>query len=701
MFLPLPTLDDRRWFDLVEEARALIPLYAPEWTDHNVSDPGITFAELFAWLAEMDLFQLDQVPARHRLKFLALLGIAPQPPVPAGTVLRFDVPAGSPPVLVPSTTEYQGKDPHGDAVRVRTLYPVHVVAAQVQRIQARHVGGTTELTDRWQRGQPFLAMGSDPRPGTALVLGLSAPLPADVAISIAVTVADPPASAHLDSAHHSARIAWELRLGPGRWYRLPTVDTTRSLTQSGRVEFTIPVGVQVRPGEPGYLRCRIVAGAYDAAPLLRDVALNGVPAVQSVPAGVMTWSIAANAAVHDTAVPGTYAHVGLRLDADGRISDLDFADPGAPRFFMLDFRAPAPSSPGVLSVEANQLGVGTGEPEQVFVCVPAPVAADSLRLYTLDGTGVATAWHRWTLRPDLDASTPGDRHAVLDPTTGAVLFGDGKHGLAVPDAAIVAAYRHTRAQAGTLATGTVADLADSPHNTALLAGADGDAVRRAAVTNPIPVEGGAAAETLEHAVGRAAELAYQPTRAITTADYEALARQTPGVRLARVTAVADAHPGMPCVQAIGVMTVLVLPYLPEGRPVPSCRLLRAVADHLCHLRLIGTRVEVTGPTYTEVTVRARVQGARPTSRTELTGRIAQALNAFFDPLRGGPDGGGWPFGRDVYRLEVMQVLDEVPGVEHVLELELLTAGGAQCGNICLGPNGLVAAGPHEIEVLAP
>ena len=88
MFLPLPRLDDRRWDDLVEEARALIPLHAPEWTDHNVSDPGITVAELSAWIAEQEMFQLDQVPARHRRKFLALLGIVARSPVPARTVLH-------------------------------------------------------------------------------------------------------------------------------------------------------------------------------------------------------------------------------------------------------------------------------------------------------------------------------------------------------------------------------------------------------------------------------------------------------------------------------------------------------------------------------------------------------------------------------------------------------------------------------------
>ena len=183
------------------------------------------------------------------------------------------------------------------------------------------------------------------------------------------------------------------------------------------------------------------------------------------------------------------------------------------------------------------------------------------------------------------------------------------------------------------------------------------------------------------------------------ADYEWLARRTPGARLARVIARANAHPGLSCVVATGVVTVVVVPHLPLGRPLPSRGLLRAVAAHLCPLRLVGTRIEVTGPVYTEATVRASVRRQRLASAAEVRERVVGALDAFFDPLTGGPDGTGWPLGRDVYRLEVMQVIDEVPGVEHVVDLELVSGGTAQCGNLCIGPIGLVDAGPHEIEVV--
>lgn len=73
MPLELPTLDDRRYADLMDEALRLIPVYDPDWTNHNPSDPGITLIELLAWLTEMLLYRLDRVTAEHQRKFLALL----------------------------------------------------------------------------------------------------------------------------------------------------------------------------------------------------------------------------------------------------------------------------------------------------------------------------------------------------------------------------------------------------------------------------------------------------------------------------------------------------------------------------------------------------------------------------------------------------------------------------------------------------
>jgi len=52
MPLQIPSIDDRRYQDLVTEALARIPVHNPEWTNFNKSDPGVTLIELFAFLTE-------------------------------------------------------------------------------------------------------------------------------------------------------------------------------------------------------------------------------------------------------------------------------------------------------------------------------------------------------------------------------------------------------------------------------------------------------------------------------------------------------------------------------------------------------------------------------------------------------------------------------------------------------------------------
>jgi predicted phage baseplate assembly protein len=314
-------------------------------------------------------------------------------------------------------------------------------------------------------------------------------------------------------------------------------------------------------------------------------------------------------------------------------------------------------------------------------------------------------WREWERRPDFDASGRKDLHYVLEPTTGTVVLGDGDEGRVVPEGArIWASYLATRAETGNLPAGIVSQLADSAHNQWLLAQQGATDVvdarsRLAGIANPVPAQGGAAAETLLHAQGRALELLAQPTRAITLADYERLASETPGVRLARAFARANLHPAFPCLKAPGVVTVILIPHLPVGRPVPTPELRRAVAAYLEFRRVVGTRVEVVGPTYTQVTVQARVHPCRGVNAAALRQRIVDRIHQFFDPLKGGPDGEGWPFGRDVYRSEVLQVIDEVEGTDHVLSLRLREGeNGDACGNVCVPPTGLIESGPHLIEV---
>jgi len=87
--IPPPKLDDRNFHDIVEEAISMIPRYAPEWTNHNPSDPGITLIELAAWMTDLLIYRLNQVPDKNYVAFLNLLGIKLRAPRAARALVRF------------------------------------------------------------------------------------------------------------------------------------------------------------------------------------------------------------------------------------------------------------------------------------------------------------------------------------------------------------------------------------------------------------------------------------------------------------------------------------------------------------------------------------------------------------------------------------------------------------------------------------
>src|SRR5262245_63369944 len=160
MPLPLPNLDTRRWADLVDEARALVPRYAPRWTDHNVHDPGITLVELLAFLVEQDVYRANRVPERHSRKFLALAGIEPEPPRAARVALSL---TGGPPML-PAGTAVSGTVGKAAPVLFRTTSRLNVVEAVIAAVQTWDGRGYADVTHLWRARGPSPAPRAAPPP---------------------------------------------------------------------------------------------------------------------------------------------------------------------------------------------------------------------------------------------------------------------------------------------------------------------------------------------------------------------------------------------------------------------------------------------------------------------------------------------------------------------------------------------------------
>jgi len=756
----------------VDEGRALIPRFAPSWTDHNIHDPGITLMELLAWMVEQDIYRANRIPEKHRRKFLALAGFAPQPPQPARTTLTFVLAPGETALTLPEGVTFATGQTAIEKRCFQLTTDVTIVSSSVSAIQTETKGSFIDRTRLWRDGHSFGLIGDDPEVGDAVYFGFDSPLPVGASASLwfwwgaaragrlergcmdketreALEACRPPrpqarlcpgegeqAPAEMNPPrHHSVEAVWEFFDG-SQWQLVDAEDDTRGMILNGAVKLILPgtmaataVGAVTDPHF--YLRWRLTEGRPDAAPILRRMVINGVEALQRSPArGSLPVMAGVTVPAGLEPVVGERQRLDLKLTAAREISSLAVtADESAPEVLVLEYQPATPSETGFLTSTLYLAGQGDGHPKQQLMLPGAPIAGGQADVWTyLDNDQLP--WHQ---RPDLDASSRGDTHYALDAPSGEIMFGDGENGRVPPrDSHILVRFQRTAGAAGNgpAKSNWYLDGADDLINTALL-GADVSSVaaRIDEIDNPEPAEEGADAETVAHASGRAAEFLWSherlvelcdhntcstldqldrdlvmnvaaPPRATTLLDYERLSLNVPGTKVERVRAWAGIDPAYPCLSAPGTVTVVIVPALPAGRPEPTPGLLAAVYRYLFRRRIIGTRLRVTGPGYVEVTVQASVKAKAGADSSRVRDDIIKALDQFLDPLNGGPSSRGWPFGRDVYRSEILQVIDGVTGVDHVLALDLLAEDSEpQCHNLCVGPLNLVTAGAHQLTVV--
>jgi hypothetical protein len=72
--------------------------------------------------------------------------------------------------------------------------------------------------------------------------------------------------------------------------------------------------------------------------------------------------------------------------------------------------------------------------------------------------------------------------------------------------------------------------------------------------------------------------------------------------------------------------------------------------------------------------------------------------AFLHPVTGGPEGKGWPFGRDVFLSDLAAIIEGIEGVDHARNLELLLGDVPAGERVAVPPDRIVAAGSVRIEM---
>ncbi|MEU6979682.1 MULTISPECIES: putative baseplate assembly protein [unclassified Streptomyces] len=674
MALPAPHLDDRRFQQFVDDAKRYIQQACPEWTDHNVSDPGVTLVEAVAHMADQLVYRLNRVPEKNHLAFLDLLGITLFPPAAAHADVTFRLSAPqSEPVLLPAGTEVStGRTETEEAVVFATTDDLTVVPCELARFLRQPSGETPE--DRTQDvlgGSDVPAFAPLPSVGDLLLFGLSAAVPGCVLVlgldsrvdGVGVDPRMPP-------------LVWEAWTATDGWVGCEVdEDTTGGLNRPGEVVLHIPAGHALsRLGrhEAGWVRCRVVQAAEG------QPAYSESPTVRAASAFTIGGTVRA-------------AHAETVRD-----ESLGASEGVAGQRFRLT-HAPVVHRPAMLlQIAEHTDGPGTTGPEGGAADGPAPAVEGD----------TATGWREWTLVPDFASSRPRDRHFTLDATTGEIAFGpsvrqpDGtlrQFGAVPPKGAAirVARYGTGGGRAGNVARSAISVLRSSiPYI--------------ARVENREAARGGVDGETVEEARLRAPIALRAQERAVTARDYEELARRA-APEAARIACLAaDAAES-----GDNAVRVLVVPQAVPDRGgrlrfeqlVPGEELLGRVTDFLDERRPLGTRLAVGPPFYQGATVVATLHAFRAVKAEKVRADALDALYAYLDPLTGGVHGEGWPFGRPLRAGEIFAALQRVPGVELVDEVLLHPADpltgrrGEATDRIELAPSALLFPFDHHVRVI--
>ena len=644
MPLPVPNLDDRVFQDLVDETRSRIPLYCPEWTDHNLSDPGITLIELFSWMMELVIYRLNKVPDKNYVKFLELIGIRLAPGSPASTdiTLRLAAPQEAA-ITIPMGTEVATvRTETQDAVVFTTNEDLTITPPQLEHFLVSRDGGQFDdnlpTLREWEGTAGGAAAGQGggsgslsffervPEPGNAFYLGFSSDLrgimlavtlECETGVASGINPSNPPLIWEYWDGLSEGWEAFESRADNAAWLE---EDQTGGLIQPGQLILHVPrtagqTAVGMRDGY--WIRCRVTPfsmeqGSYESTPRLRSVLSQAIGGT-------------------------TVASNNIRV-----VGELLGASEGKPGGVMGIFETP-------------MLPLGDGE----FVEVSQE-----------DNTG----WEPWEQVSDFSQSGPEDKHFVCDPVAGEIQFGpvirspDGKetqYGAVPPKGSQVrlSSYRHGGGPVGNVGNGTLSVLKSS------IPFVD-------TVNNFRPATGGAEPESIDNAKLRGPQALRTRHRAVTAEDFEYLAKEA-STSVGRAHCVQPQEVGAEDGPPPGMVQVLLVPALatdrqqvvPEELAVPH-ELLDQVKDYLDERRLLTTLLVVSEPTYLWVSVDARVKVRRGADAEQVSRAIDERLHRFFHPLSGGADGDGWPFGRSLFVPELYSQIQGVPGVDYTEEVEV-------------------------------
>ncbi len=550
MGLNIPNLDDKTFDQLFEEARLLIPQFAPQWTDHNIHDPGITFIELFSWLSEMLMYQLNRVTDINYLKFLKIVGIEPWEQLPSIVDIHFK-----------------------DVVEEMHINPGEKLITEVGTKKITFETGHdlayftvqkyNELLEKYIHVEEII----DPYKRVI-----------DDKVYIELyKIQDVKRKKIGENAFNEIEkhvventlLPVELKSVITK-YNSKTVDNTQANAEDG-VYFN-PFGEKASKGSELLLEFNKQLPEQSIS-LSFYLFENNMPKVGSfdeksehiISSVKLLWEYIEynnsnelvveplNVKMDDTAFLTKSGKIILTGPTNSEINEGNGKYTYWIRCRIIKGRYEAPpqinrillntiSAVQIETVKNEELGESRGIPNQKVILKKKPVIKGSLILQVQGANG---QFEQWEEVNNFEESAPDDYHYTFIHESGEVVFGNGLNGRIPIDLRRILAqvYKTTLGAGGNITKGQVFSID----------GISGE--------NLIGAGEGRDAESVAHARDRAKKDFRTRYRAINSDDYENLALSTPGIRVARAKALPNYNPDYSNVKVPGTVTVVVVPFM--------------------------------------------------------------------------------------------------------------------------------------------
>jgi predicted phage baseplate assembly protein len=632
-----PNLFTRRFRDFLEIGHARLRPLAPDWTDHNAHDPGITFMELLAWVAEAQVYSLSRLRRDERASFAALLGLQQRGTVAARGILWADRKDPSSPFVTFARSMVLPTDTvinlAGEVVPTfRPTTELLWAPGSIEQLVTRHADGrvTDHTATNLRGGAAFKPLGDSGGPGAALAMSFACRDEAGL------FGADP---------LRTRRVPWAIG------YRAaPATNVTEAAAS-----------VQAVGG------CRTTLEA------------TLVTAGQRTPLRI----------VADTTE-------GL-LTTGTLLLDLQFVE-GSPSQFTLELRAVRGSTraPRALRIEPNVIPIqqgrsiereshlANGEPDWHFTLEEAGLRFDSgqkpVSVEVSDSTGIRE-WQAGTIS-DLG---PDDEKFEFDQRTSQVTFGNGVNGrIPQPGADVLVTYAVCDGERGRVARNRKWRVAGFPGTFGV---------------NPDPVTGGEATSDWIDDRREARRSTREDHALVSPGDIIAAAKRLPLLDVARAW-IAPLAAQAPRTGAVRLTVMLSRPDGIEPANIPETpRWLDEIRRKLIGRMTLGARLEVIAPRYVDFSIDATLEvepGRDPVTVRHAVDKTLNKRLALVSANRSTER----QFGVPVTERDIMSWLRSVPGVARVVSVQLRAADRRRITEVKVRPDGLPrhTAGRDEISV---